>query len=93
MWGHWRGRDHFLHDHISAETVTKVIENKQEAVDYLTWTLYYRFPLGLQAHPPTRRPGTRQEMLLAGRRTRRVFLPCSADQPHERATPGPERAM
>ena len=34
--------DHFLHDHISAETVTKVIENKQEAVDYLTWTLYYR---------------------------------------------------
>ena len=36
------GRDHFLHDHISAETVTKVIENKQEAVDYLTWTLYYR---------------------------------------------------
>jgi pre-mRNA-splicing helicase BRR2 len=34
--------DHFLHDHISAEIVTKVVENKQEAVDYLTWTLYYR---------------------------------------------------
>jgi len=34
--------DHSLHDHISAEIVTKVIENKQEAVDYLTWTFYYR---------------------------------------------------
>jgi len=34
--------DHYLHDHISAEVVTKVIENKQEAVDYLTWSFYYR---------------------------------------------------
>ena len=34
--------DHFLHDHMSAEVVTKVVENKQEAVDYLTWSLYYR---------------------------------------------------
>jgi pre-mRNA-splicing helicase BRR2 len=34
--------DQFLHDHICAEVVTKTIENKQDAVDYLTWTLYYR---------------------------------------------------
>ncbi len=34
--------DHYLHDHINAEVVSHTIENKPDAVDYLTWTFYYK---------------------------------------------------
>lgn len=33
---------HFLHDNINAEIVAGIIENKQDVVDYITWTLMYR---------------------------------------------------
>jgi pre-mRNA-splicing helicase BRR2 len=37
--------DLFLQNHINAEVVTKTIESKQDAVDYITWTfLYKRLP-------------------------------------------------
>lgn len=34
--------DHFLADHLNSEIVIRLIENKQDAIDYLTWTFLYR---------------------------------------------------
>ncbi len=34
--------DHCLHDHLNADVVAGTIENKQDAVDWITWTFMYR---------------------------------------------------
>ena len=34
--------DASLHDALCAEIVARTVQNKQDAVDYITWTLYYR---------------------------------------------------
>lgn len=34
--------DRFLHDHINAAVVNQVITSKQDAVDWITWTFFYR---------------------------------------------------
>lgn len=34
--------DHFLHDHINSDIVAGTIQNKQDAMDWITWTFMYR---------------------------------------------------
>lgn len=34
--------DHGLHDHLNADVVAGTIENKQDAVDWITWSFLYR---------------------------------------------------
>ena len=34
--------DHSLHDHLNADVVAGTIENKQDAVEWITWTFMYR---------------------------------------------------
>ena len=34
--------NHFLHDHLNGEIVTGTLENKQNAVDYLSWVFLFR---------------------------------------------------
>ena len=36
------GLNHTLNDHLNAEVVSKTIENKQDCIDWITWTFFYR---------------------------------------------------
>lgn len=34
--------DHSIHDHLNADIIAGTVENKQDAVDWITWTFMYR---------------------------------------------------